>query len=222
MSRDAIDLLFDWRDERREEDREEDDPHPQPDARSRKWVDGRPLKPWPPRGITEEELASGPTRKCRRCERVYPETSEFFRTRGWRRRTYYYRVCIGCRRKARRQYACNNESGRTFRVRVGSMKAGAEKRGLEWGYDNPEDLREFWDAPCHYCGGKVPQRLGLDRVDSDKGYIPGNVVQCCWTCNRMKGEHPLDEWTAHMKKVLEHLESSDPSPSDPSPTEEKS
>ena len=63
MPGDAIDLLFDWRDERREANREEDHPHPQPDARSRTWAEGRPRKPWPPREVTEEELARGPTRR---------------------------------------------------------------------------------------------------------------------------------------------------------------
>jgi len=205
MPGDAIDLLFDWQDERdREADREED-AQPQPDARSRTWAEGRPRKPWPPREVTEEELARGPTRKCRRCERVYPETVEFFRAEAEKHGGYYRRICKGCRRKKRRQRDRYNERGRTFRVRVCSIKAGADKRGLEWGFDDREDLREFWDTPCHYCGGEVTQRLGLDRVDSAKGYIPGNVVQCCLNCNRMKSDHSVDEWVAHMEKVLEHL-----------------
>jgi len=94
-----------------------------------------------------------------------------------------------------------------FTTRRLRIQRSSRKRGIEWGYDNPEDLREFWDAPCHYCGGEVEQRLGLDRIDNDKGYIPGNVVQCCLTCNHMKRSHSVDEWVAHMRKVLEHLES---------------
>ena len=197
MPNDAIDLLFDWQEER-EVEREQDDT--QPDARSRfSAPPHRPRKPWPPREVTEEELASGPTLKCRRCERVYPETVEFFR-----RGRYYHHICRGCRRKERWG---DKERSRTFGFRVSSLKTGAGKRRLEWGFDNREDLREFWDTPCHYCGGEVTQRLGLDRVDNDKGYIPGNVVQCCTTCNSMKLDLSVDEWVAHMKKVLEHLES---------------
>ena len=204
MSSDAIDLLFDWRDERdREANREEDDPQPQPDARSPPhWRP--PRKPWPPREVTEEELASGPTRKCNRCERVYPDTSEFFGINRSHGRIYYYRACRGCRRKAARQPY--KERCRNFGFRVNRIQRSSRERGIEWGYDNPEDLREFWDAPCHYCGGEVEQHLGLDRIENDKGYIPGNVVQCCWTCNRMKWEHSVDEWVAHMRRVLEHLD----------------
>ena len=87
------------------------------------------------------------------------------------------------------------------------MRYGASERGIEWGFDNREDLREFWDTPCHYCGGDVSNRIALDRVDSTKGYVPGNVVQCCPTCNMMKMRLSIDEWVAHMRRVLEHLDS---------------
>ena len=93
-----------------------------------------------------------------------------------------------------------------FTKRWMRIQKSSRKRGFEWGFDNPKDLREFWDTPCHYCGGEVEQRLGLDRVDNAKGYVPGNVVQCCLTCNQMKATHSVDEWVSHMKKVLEHLE----------------
>jgi len=208
MPGDAIDLLFDWRDERREAAREQDDPqpHPQPDARSRTWGDGRPRKPWPPREATAEELASGPTRTCTKCGETYPETKEFYRWHKQRR--CYITQCRGCDRREARKWHQRVVSRRDpFTNRWLRIQQDAQPRGYEWGFDNPEELREFWDAPCHYCGGEVTQRLGLDRVDNDKGYIPGNVVQCCLTCNHMKLSHSVDEWTAHMKKVLEHLES---------------
>lgn len=212
MPNDAIDLLFDWQDER-EVERERDDPQ---GAEPRTIVTpkkrGYKVKPWPPREVTEEELASGPTRVCSRCGEAYPETKEFYRwieaatyaTRheGLRRfKARWVVSCRGCNRLRVMRYA------RSFRARCVHIKKGGERRGIEWGFDNPEDLREFWDAPCHYCGGEVEQRLGLDRVDSTKGYIPGNVVQCCTTCNMAKSNHSVDEWVAHMKKVLEHLES---------------
>jgi len=231
MSSDAIDLLFDWRDERREANRE---PQPQPDARSRTWVPGRRMKQWPPRKVTERELASGPTRTCTKCGETYPETKEFYcwvkarTTAGYQRRARWVTWCRGCTRREERERQQREESRLgPFATRWLRIQRSSRRRGIEWGFDNPEDLREFWDTPCHYCGGEVEQRLGLDRIENDKGYIPGNLVQCCTTCNHMKRSHSVDEWVAHMRRVLEHLESSDPSPSDPSPsdpsqTEEKS
>jgi hypothetical protein len=217
MPSDAIDLLFDWRDERREANREEDHPQPQPDARSRTWVAGGRRKPWPPREVTEEELASSPTRICTKCGETYPETKEFYcwvkdsrSVAGYGRRSRWLTWCKDCDRRRSRKRRQREESRRDpFTNRWLRIQRSSRKRGIEWGFDNPEDLREFWDTPCHYCGGEVEQRLGLDRIENDKGYIPDNVVQCCTTCNLMKRSHSVDEWVVHMRRVLEHLESSD-------------
>ena len=86
-----------------------------------------------------------------------------------------------------------------------SIRNGALRRGHEWGFAAPECLREYLDAPCHYCGGVVKNRIALDRISSDEGYVPGNVVSCCWTCNRCKVDMDVDEWVAHMERVLNHL-----------------
>jgi len=85
------------------------------------------------------------------------------------------------------------------------MRFGARKREIEWGFDDQEDLRDLYDTPCHYCDGEVKSRIALDRVDSTKGYVPGNVVQCCSTCNVMKMRLSVDEWVDHMERVLSHL-----------------
>lgn len=41
---------------------------------------------------------------------------------------------------------------------------------------------------CHYCGGEL--RGGgykLDRQNNAVGYVHGNLVPCCCSCNRAKG-----------------------------------
>jgi hypothetical protein len=210
MSSDAIDLLFDWQDKRdREAEKEQDDPQPE----KSRWVPGSRRKPWPPRKITEGELASSTTRTCPKCGETYPETKEFYRWSkastfaGYERRARWHSCCRGCDRREARKRAREIVSRRDpFTNRWLRIQKSSRKRGIEWGFDNREDLREFWDTPCHYCGGEVKQRLGLDRIDNDKGYVPGNVVQCCLTCNHMKRDHSVDEWVSHMRKVLEHLE----------------
>ena len=41
---------------------------------------------------------------------------------------------------------------------------------------------------CTYCHGPLPEAgAGLDRLDSSKGYIPGNCTACCRLCNTKKG-----------------------------------
>lgn len=33
---------------------------------------------------------------------------------------------------------------------------------------------------------KIIKVNGIDRLDSEKGYVKENCVPCCWDCNRMK------------------------------------
>jgi hypothetical protein len=63
--------------------------------------------------------------------------------------------------------------------------------------------QEFHDTisrPCHYCGVSKRDR-GLDRVDNTKGYVQGNVVACCTTCNRMKHAMPETEFINQCMRI---------------------
>ena len=46
-------------------------------------------------------------------------------------------------------------------------------------------------APTKY---PVPQAPSLDRIDSDKGYVPGNVEVLCTRCNKLKGDGTISEF----------------------------
>lgn len=57
---------------------------------------------------------------------------------------------------------------------------------------------------CYWCGGSLPiSRAGLDRMDNTIGYVPGNCVPCCWSCNMMKGTLTGPEFIALCKKISE-------------------
>ncbi len=80
--------------------------------------------------------------------------------------------------------------------------------------DLPGELLSFKDwswlviRPCIYCGSEPKEKTwarnnkvvianGIDRLDSDKGYIKGNCVPCCEVCNRAKNEmsvRQFKEW----------------------------
>lgn len=77
----------------------------------------------------------------------------------------------------------------------------AKTRGWEWGLSSQfyEMLLMF---PCHYCDGPVePGGVGLDRIRSHEGYIPGNVVACCLKCNTAKSDLSKKEFFAHLTKM---------------------
>lgn len=85
-------------------------------------------------------------------------------------------------------------------------------------------VKALVQLPCVYCGKEPSNRFrvrykvdgryqrgvepslelltnGLDRVDSTKGYVLGNVVPCCFECNRMKSNHPISHWFSLMERI---------------------
>lgn len=66
---------------------------------------------------------------------------------------------------------------------------------------------------CFYCG-KPPCKVfsgrygillnGVDRIDNDVGYHPGNVVTSCWVCNRAKGTLTLSEFLEHLERLQKY------------------
>ena len=53
------------------------------------------------------------------------------------------------------------------------------------------DLTSEWlelnilNKPCTYCGSLI--QIGCDRIDNTKGHTMDNVIPCCWSCNRLRG-----------------------------------
>lgn len=75
-----------------------------------------------------------------------------------------------------------------------------------------EEIRTIMLSNCHYCGGSPKNRririaikyTGIDRVDSNKGYISGNCVPCCNACNRAKSDMTLDEFNSWIKGLVNY------------------
>ena len=82
-------------------------------------------------------------------------------------------------------------------------------------------VREIISQDCEYCGEppfatmpSMPKKAtqthldfrwnGIDRIDSSKGYFPGNVVPCCTVCNIMKLDHSHAGFIAHIEHILAH------------------
>lgn len=79
-------------------------------------------------------------------------------------------------------------------------KKSAKKRGLEFSLPR-EEFSTFWQKPCSFCGDPI-ETIGLDRIDSSKGYISGNCQPCCTTCNVMKWTQTEEEFLEHCKRII--------------------
>lgn len=125
-----------------------------------------------------------------------------------------YTSC-GCYRKVvkaiEKDQASINRLCRRYRL-------GAKTRNYAFDLEI-EDFEKLIFDDCHYCGiepstvykegGKVYNGMtvynGIDRVDNSKGYILGNVVPCCKTCNIAKASLGYQEFLNWIDRVSNHV-----------------
>lgn len=92
----------------------------------------------------------------------------------------------------------------TPKGRYAALKVSARVRNLQLNLTIREH-QALINRPCVYCGEAIgPSGVGLDRVDSSLGYIYGNVVPCCRTCNVMKMELTVEAFLDHVVKIAFH------------------
>ncbi len=79
-----------------------------------------------------------------------------------------------------------------------------------------EDLKFFAKQNCHYCGS-CPSNVcnrpssngaytypGIDRINSNVGYIISNLVPCCGMCNRAKLDFSVEEFEQWINRLVKH------------------
>jgi hypothetical protein len=81
-----------------------------------------------------------------------------------------------------------------------------------------DDFKNFIFDNCHYCR-REPYRIkkdkfsdeqitinGVDRIDSNIGYIVKNCVTCCSICNTMKNTLSVQEFKEHIVLLHSNLD----------------
>lgn len=114
--------------------------------------------------------------------------------------------CMACGHKSRKKPP---NFQKAFERVLNRYKASAEKRGLTWELDDIFTM--LITQQCTYCGigpattetafGAALAYNGIDRVDNTRGYELGNVVPCCWYCNRAKGSMKAQEFEAWLNRI---------------------
>lgn len=59
-----------------------------------------------------------------------------------------------------------------------------------------------WDVGI----GRVSTNISIDRIDSNKGYVPGNIQLVCAIVNCMKSDYTQEEFIDFCKKVVRNSE----------------
>lgn len=117
--------------------------------------------------------------------------------------------------KAREWYNKNNKRGlqvrRAYReTEIGkyrTWKTSARGRGIEWALS--DEYLNSLPRTCYYTGepltfkSNLPNTISLDRLDSSKGYIEGNVVFCCWRVNQAKNNMSISEFLEMCRRIVQ-------------------
>lgn len=136
---------------------------------------------------------------CSKCK-IEKELTEFYFNK---KRDSFEASCKPCRQKSVEKYLENNDNLKhIFYSRVSNIKA---RINYELEDDFRDYLIELWNkqnGKCFYSGvdmilkgyGKnINNAMTIDRVDSSRGYVKGNVVLCCSIINKMKQNLTIEE-----------------------------
>lgn len=122
----------------------------------------------------------------------------------------------------------NKLDNREMAIKKQLYKTNIENRSkkLKLDYDiTLEDYIKMIEQPCFYCGivnsnyatdrfntksnGKKTSDTivfynGIDRIDSEEGYLKTNIVTCCKYCNTAKNTMSQEEFKDWIKRVYEY------------------
>lgn len=86
--------------------------------------------------------------------------------------------------------------------RLKSTKYRAAKNNRSWDHSDDEAIALLLGI-CRYCGlkGTEAEPLGIDRLDSSRGYTKLNSVSCCGRCNKMKLDSSEADFLAQVRRI---------------------
>lgn len=76
-------------------------------------------------------------------------------------------------------------------------KYRANKKNIEFRLTK-KSFNKIISKDCFYC--KTPKAGGIDRYNNNKGYYHGNIIPCCWNCNRAKSSMSIIEFEDYLER----------------------
>jgi hypothetical protein len=121
--------------------------------------------------------------------------------------------CKNCR-----QYGSEPTEQSQIKYKFDQYKRGAKERNLIFELSE-KDFKKITIKNCFYCNGEPKPRKyynsknlnktislnGIDRIDSNFGYILKNCIPCCEMCNKMKMAYKQSDFLEQIKKIYNNL-----------------
>lgn len=135
--------------------------------------------------------------KCNRCGKYTIVRADRFA----RNNTYLPVSCSHCvidRQKETAENKYKIKETKSYRDKISHLKSNAKARNLNVELTD-EEIKDLLEGNCYYCG--CEKALGIDRIDSSKGYIKDNCVPCCKICNIMKNKFDINLFLEKVKLI---------------------
>lgn len=154
--------------------------------------------------------------KCNYCRYQYESTIENFK--DVRKSGTSCRKCSNIQNK---EYNLLSMTEAQTSIVYSNYKSRAKLKNWDF-YLSKEEFKNLIFSNCHYCN-QEPNKFrmdkvkgnrehdaaflsnGIDRLDSTKGYIQGNVVPCCEDCNKAKRNLSYDQFINLIRAISNHL-----------------
>jgi hypothetical protein len=102
----------------------------------------------------------------------------------------------------------NNSQYKHGSIRYPQYRHNALRRNLEFNL-TAEQFKSITEQKCYYCNGYSQDRdprfigNGIDRKNSNLGYVIENCVPCCVTCNFIKNNMDFNEFIDYIRRLYE-------------------
>lgn len=144
---------------------------------------------------------------CRKHYRTLPENRQkeleyrekYLRSQGHKKRVSKWNKSVKGKNAV-------NSYQKTVKGRYNFSKQKTKKQNKEFTL-TLEQYEQLLSKPCHYDGVSLfgEYGVGLDRIDNKKGYTLENVLPCCGTCNKIRGDNLTVEEMKAVAKLLKDI-----------------
>ena len=134
-------------------------------------------------------------------------------------RNYKERRCKQCKHKAYIKRLKDNNNSKTIYELLDKRYLGLKERAKRHGLlvnITKQYLYNLWDKQKGLCAlsnvpmtfinncGRIPTNVSIDRIDSNKGYIAGNIQLVCMAVNQMKNDLDMQTLLMFCNKIIEN------------------
>ncbi len=140
--------------------------------------------------------------------------SEFYKVKKTGIYSSYCKHCYSDLRRDSLSLSYKNRANSLFN----SAKHGSKKRGINFNITKDDIIHQYerQNGNCYYSGlpisliSKDDNVMSLDRINSELGYVPDNIVICGWKINKMKSDFSIDKFLTLCKEICNFSENRPP------------